>query len=118
MNEFEELEAKIQKARQTDAPSPQQIQKSVDESNSRAGIQAGIELVGSIGAGALIGLGLDHWLGTKPAFFLIMFFVGICTGFYNVYRVTQGLGSAVGFSQLHKGQKDAKSTQEKNRNKK
>ncbi|MCF8495796.1 MAG: AtpZ/AtpI family protein [Alphaproteobacteria bacterium] len=100
--DLEELDRKIRAAK-GEPPSPLigKVERPPD-SEARAGIQAGVELVAAIGAGAAIGYGLDSWLGTKPAFFLIFFFLGICTGFYNVYRVTQNLGSAVGFSALHK----------------
>ena len=110
---LEELEKKIRKARH-DEPTPEELSKAEADSNSRAGIQAGFEFVGSIVVSLVIGYGLDQWLGTKPVFFLIFFFLGICTGFFNVYRVTQNLGASVGFSQLHQAQKDAKRSPELN----
>ena len=111
-SDFEDLGEKIEKARQSHLPTKEQKKKVDEKRNSHAGIQAGFELVSAIVLSTLLGLGLDHWLGTKPAFFLILFFLGVCTGFYNVYRVTQNLGTSVGFSQLHRIQKHAKTPPE------
>lgn len=72
------------------------------------GARAGIELVGAFLGGGLIGFGLDKLFGTSPACFLIFLILGVITGFYNVYKITQGLGSSVGFMQLHKKIKPAK----------
>ncbi len=61
------------------------------------GAKAGIELVGAIAGGALIGYGIDTWAGTKPVFLVAMLVLGIITGFVNVWRVTSGQGHAVGY---------------------
>lgn len=111
-SDFEDLGEKIEKARHSHLPTNAQKKIAEEKTNSRAGIQAGFELVSAIILSTLLGLGLDHWLGTKPAFFLILFFLGVCTGFYNVYRVTQNLGTSVGFSQLHQRRKHAKTPPE------
>ena len=43
---------------------------------------------------------------------IILFFLGICTGFYNVYRMTQNLGTGIGVKRdntpLPKDKKQAK----------
>lgn len=72
------------------------------------GAKAGIELVGAIVGGALLGLGIDHLFDTSPAAFFICLILGVITGFYNVYKITTGLGTSVGFMQLHKKTKPAK----------
>ena len=75
------------------------------------GIKAGTELVGALIGGGLIGYGLDQWLETRPLFFIIFLLLGVFTGFWNVYRVINNMGSAVGFAQLHKNKKQAKEAQ-------
>lgn len=72
------------------------------------GAKAGIELVGAIAGGALLGLGIDHLFDTSPTAFFICLILGVITGFYNVYKITMGLGTSVGFIQLHSGKKTAK----------
>ncbi len=76
--------------------------------NMNAGMRAGAELVVSIGAGVFIGLLLDNWLETKPLFLIIFLLAGIGAGFMNIYRITQNMGSSVGFAALQKDEKDAK----------
>lgn len=72
------------------------------------GAKAGIELVGAIAGGALLGLGIDHLFDTSPAAFFICLILGVITGFYNVYKITMGLGASVGFMQLRGAKKNAK----------
>jgi len=72
------------------------------------GAHIGIEFAGAIFVPTLIGWKLDEWLETSPAFMLILFFLGVCTGFYSIYRITNNLETSVGFSQLHREKKDAK----------
>lgn len=59
-----------------------------DDANA-SGMRAGLELAAPIFGGGAIGYGLDHWLGTLPLFLLIFFFLGVATGFYNVYKLTR-----------------------------
>ncbi len=80
--------------------------------NMSVGMRAGAELVGAIMASGLIGYGLDRWFETKPVFLIIMLLLGVCTGFFNVWRTTQNIGTAVGFSELHRREKDAKTSPE------
>lgn len=113
MSDFDSLDQKI---RALESQHKGDGKDAIRDRNKRQGMQAGVELIGAIAAGTLIGIGLDHLLGTKPLFSILMFLLGVFTGFYNVYRVTQNMGSAVGFAQnkkvedkeLHPDQKDAK----------
>lgn len=72
-------------------------ERTQDSDNLSLGVRAGTELVGAIVVCAAIGYGLDRWLDTKPWMLILFLFLGVCTGFLNVYRVTQNLGSAVGY---------------------
>jgi ATP synthase protein I len=83
-----------------------QRQKNAD--NMSQGVRAGMELTAPIVAGAALGWALDKGLDSAPVGLIIMLLLGVFTGFYNVWRVTQNAGSAVGFSQLHKRKKEAK----------
>ena len=56
-----------------------------------AGLRIAVELAAAVVVGAGIGLGLDHWLGTKPWLLIVFFFVGCAAGFLNVYRTAQEL---------------------------
>ncbi len=108
------LEDKINKARGLKEPTEQEKKKIAEDENAKAGIHAGIEFVGAILLSSLIGYGLDNWLGTSPAFFLSLFFLGIMTAFYGVYKITVTSSpkpnGSVGFSQLPSEEKNAKKT--------
>lgn len=66
----------------------------------------GVELVSALIVGLVIGFGLDYWLGTKPWFLIVFFFLGAAAGVLNVYRATRGMGLAVGYAEPEKEEKD------------
>lgn len=51
------------------------------------GLRAGVEVVSALIVGVVIGLGLDHLLGTGPWLFLVFFLLGAAAGVLNVYRL-------------------------------
>lgn len=79
-----------------------------NDENVGVGARAGVELVGAVIGGALIGYGLDYVFKTSPIFFLIFAILGIITGFYNIYKITMNVGTSVGFRGLKNRSKDAK----------
>ncbi|MEW5982144.1 MAG: AtpZ/AtpI family protein [Acidobacteriota bacterium] len=46
----------------------------------------GLAFVLAIVIGAWFGSVLDGWLGTKPVFFIVFFFLGLAAGMLNVFR--------------------------------
>ncbi len=102
-SDLAQLNEKLLKARGEDKESLQQKEKQAMDDQSRQGIQAGVELVGAIFIPTAIGYFIDGYFETRPLFMLILFFLGICTGFYNVYRISQNMGTAVG---VKKNKKD------------
>ncbi len=87
-----------------------------EQKNMNMGIRAGTELVVSLVAGGGLGYALDQWLGTQPWLMIFFLFMGLCAAFLNIYKITQNLDSAVGFTGLQKqkkqANKSAKNTQE------
>ena len=51
----------------------------------------GIAFVLAVVIGFLAGLGLDSWLGTKPIFTLVFFFLGVGAGVLNVVRTASAV---------------------------
>lgn len=105
--DLENLEQKIRKARGKGEAESGPSSRGGREAGSKAGIQAGVEFVASIGICAVIGYWLDQRFGTMPLFSSIMFLAGAGAGFMSIYRASKNLGSAVGYSELHKRKKDA-----------
>jgi ATP synthase protein I len=52
------------------------------------GLRAASEFAAAIVVGGLIGWQLDAWLGTKPAFLIVFFMLGVAAGIWNVIRLT------------------------------
>ncbi len=51
------------------------------------GLRVGIELVSALAVAALIGWGLDRWLGTKPWLLALFILLGGGAGIANVWRL-------------------------------
>jgi ATP synthase protein I len=54
----------------------------------------GVELVAALIVGVGVGWLLDRWLGSKPWFLIVFFFLGAAAGILNVYRAASGIGLA------------------------
>ncbi len=54
------------------------------------------EFVAAVFVGGLIGWALDSWLGTSPILLLVMFFLGVATGFRNVVRAANRMNEPSG----------------------
>ncbi|MCC6598253.1 MAG: AtpZ/AtpI family protein [Alphaproteobacteria bacterium] len=111
-NDIQDLEQKIKEARYGKEADEQEKTRIRRELNNKAGMQAGMEFVASIGFSAFIGYWLDQWLGTMPLFFILLFMIGVGAGFLSIFRASKNLGSAVGYSELHKRRKEVRKAPE------
>lgn len=50
------------------------------------GLSSGGDLISTVVAGLLLGLGLDWWLNTRPVFIIIGTLAGFGSGFYKLWR--------------------------------
>lgn len=62
-------------------------EKPVD-ANYRLGNQVLSYLIGGPAGGALVGWVLDRWLGTSPRLLLVLLFLGIAAGFWNIVKIS------------------------------
>ena len=86
-SKFKDFDERVRRLR-TEADLPGAEPKSPDRTRyGGAGVQVGIELVAGVIGGALIGYGLDRWLGTWPILFVVFFFLGGAAGTLNAYRL-------------------------------
>lgn len=100
----ESLAEKIRKAREssTVAPPEKPAKSGVSNNDSMGkGMRAGLELVVSIAAGTFIGYWLDKTFDTKPFFLIALFFLGVITGFVNIWRISNDVGYAVGYKNVN-----------------
>jgi len=84
---FDDLDARLKKARQAQpgAPGKGPVLKN-EMSGVGQAFRIGAELISSLIVGTGIGWFLDDWLGTKPWFMIIFIFLGGAAGILNVYR--------------------------------
>lgn len=77
-------------------PSPEPSQKG-SMSGAGAALRVATDLVAALAVGGFIGYWLDEWLGTRPLFMIILFFIGFAAGFLNIYRAQVGTPFKIGF---------------------
>jgi len=84
--QLEQLEAKIDAAKQRSAPKPR-----ADEHYSQANLawRMVIELVAGLGIGFGIGYGLDWLFGTLPIFMVLFVMLGLAAGVKTMLRSAQ-----------------------------
>ena len=70
------------------------------------GLRIAIELVAGIVVGAFIGFALDRWLGTRPWFMVVFFFLGAVAGVLNVYRAAKGIDASIGLGAAQRRQEE------------
>ncbi len=100
---FEEFDAKLRAARgerpEREGPEPRNAGIGAVMG---MGIRVCVELIAGIAVGSGIGYGLDRWLGTKPWWLLVFFFLGAAASVLNIDRAVQGLDDSVGLGQVQR----------------
>lgn len=90
---FERLDREIAEARERLAG---RRRRRVRRSPYSEGLQAGIEVIGGLAGGGLLGYGLDRWTGLRPLFLLLFLVLGGAAGLLNAYRHLQRSGLLAG----------------------
>ena len=80
------LDERLRDARQTEA---QRTGTTKPDGDYRQGMRVLGELIGPPFGGAVFGLGLDSWFGTRPWLLLVLLFVGFGIGIANVVRISR-----------------------------
>ncbi len=104
MADLQNLQDQIRKARETN-PDPEfakAAEASDDSMATNMGVRAVTDLIATPIICGAIGMGLDEWFGSKPLAFTLLAFLGVCAGFYNLYRASQGLDSSIGLKRQSK----------------
>jgi ATP synthase protein I len=72
--------------------------RSVLQQGLGLGFRIGIELVVAVAVATGLGWAIDHWLGNRvPWAMIVLFFLGVAAGMLNVYRAVTGIGGAAGY---------------------
>ena len=112
---LKELEERVRQARQLAQPVSWAAPAgpSADEKNKgmlSLAFRLGTEILAAIIIGAGGGLLVDDWLGTKPWFLIVGFFLGMGGGVVNIYRAVGGHGYAPGYRDARQQTNDQQET--------
>jgi ATP synthase protein I len=72
------------------------------------GIRAFMEMLGVLLGSGLMGWALDAYFKTAPVMLVIFVVLGIIAAFFNLYKLSKNLGTAVGSNSLQSGEKAAR----------
>jgi ATP synthase protein I len=99
MTKLDDLDAQLKTARaqyeKQEAPRPSAYSK---EMNS--GLRAFMEMVGVLLGSGLMGWVFDDYFGTTPIILIIFVILGIAAAFFNLYKLSKNLGTAIGSNSL------------------
>lgn len=107
MTKLEDLETQIKAAqeRQNRGIKSQPMRFS-DDMNK--GMRVFMEMLGVLLGSGFMGWALDAYLKTSPTFLIIFVILGIIAAFFNVYKLSKNLGTAIGSNRLQSEEKAAR----------
>jgi ATP synthase protein I len=106
-DELDDLKNRIRQAKGEDkAEAPPESPESTNTA-----IRAVTDLIGTPIVAGGVGIGLDKWFETSPVFFILLAFLGVCAGFWNLARMMSGNDSSVGFKRLQNKEKEGNKAQ-------
>ena len=108
-DDLNDLQSRIQAAKS--AANPDEGKTPNDAKGTNDGIRAVTDLIATPIVCGGIGMGLDRWFETPPIFFILLAFLGLITGFWNLSRMKGGNDSSVGFKRLQNKTKEGNKTQ-------
>ncbi len=107
MSKLDELDAALKKAQ--DAQNAQNLVMPKGYSKEmNMGMRAFMEMLGVLLGSGLMGWALDAYFNTSPTLLIIFVILGIVAAFYNVYKLTRNLGTAIGANNLQSEEKTAR----------
>ena len=109
MGKLEDLESRLGIAKATfESEQPKAPSSYSREMNQ--GIRAFMEMIGVLLGSGLMGWVLDSFFKTAPAFMIVFVILGIIAAFFNLYKLSRNLGTAIGSNGLQSDEKAANKT--------
>ena len=106
MTSHDDFDARLAAAKakheELNPPLPSGYSKEMD-----MGMRAFMEMLGVLLGSGLLGWALDAYFKTLPTFLIIFVILGIVTAFYNLYKLSRNLGTAIGSKSLQTEEKNA-----------
>lgn len=107
MTKLDDLNARI-KAAKSKHEEPESAPPLRFSDDMNKGMRAFMEMLGVLLGSGFMGWALDAYLKTSPTFLIIFVILGICAAFFNVYKLTKNLGTAIGSNRLQSEEKLAR----------
>ncbi len=107
MSKLDDLDAKLKEAQgkyeQQNPSAP-----SVYSKEMNLGIRAFMEMLGVLLGSGLMGWALDAYFDTTPTLLIVFVILGIVAAFFNLYKLSRNLGTAIGSNRLQSEEKAAR----------
>lgn len=107
MGRLDELDARLKMAKaqyeKDNVPAAKAYSKEMN-----LGIRAFMEMIGVLLGSGLMGWALDAYFKTAPTMLIIFVILGIATAFFNLYKLSKNLGTAIGSNNLQSEEKLAR----------
>ncbi len=112
MSDLNDLEQRLKAAQAKHAElNPPHVQTRAGNEMA-TGIRAFMEMVGVILGSGLMGYALDRFFETAPTLLFIFIVLGIVAAIFNLYKLSQNLGTAIGSKNLQSPDKMARKSPE------
>ncbi|HEU4838006.1 MAG TPA: AtpZ/AtpI family protein [Micavibrio sp.] len=99
MTKLDDLDARLKNAKaryeKENAPRPSAYSKEMN-----LGMRAFMEMVGVLLGSGLMGWVLDDYFGTTPIILIIFVILGVAAAFFNLYKLSRNLGTAIASNSL------------------
>ena len=112
MSKLDDLDKALRKApEQQNAQNP--VLPSGHSKEMALGMRAFMEMLGVLLGSGLMGWALDAYFETSPTLLIIFVILGIVAAFYNVYKLSRNMGTAIGANNLQSTEKAARKPSQK-----
>lgn len=111
-HDISDLQKRIAALKEDTNPSLKtELSENAETPEDKQGLGAAYELIMTPLVCGGIGAGIDHLFSTGHVFFLTLAVLGVCAGFWRVYRVSQNIQTPLDLKRLQPDQKKGRNTQ-------
>lgn len=107
MTKLDDLDAKLKAAKGQYAADNSKVAAPYSK-EMNLGIRAFMEMLGVLLGSGLMGWALDAYFETSPTLLIIFVILGIVAAFFNLYKLSRNLGTAIGSNNLQSEEKLAR----------
>ena len=109
-DKIDDLQRRIAELKSEAVPAPSES-KSVQNAEDKQGLSAAYELIMTPIVCGGIGLGLDKLFSTAPIFFISLAILGLCAGFWRIYRLSNNIQTPLDLKRLQDTEKKGRKAQ-------